>query len=586
MRRAPGGRFVAALAVLLASSCGDAPEGSGGEGGTTFSSRAFCDPALARVDSFLATLPDTVRGERYGGTAVAGGIGELVDGMNGLVSQEYAANQHQVFVNLMTLVRYDEELRPVPYLAESWEISGDGTELTFRLRDDVRWHDGERTDAYDVRFTFLRATDPATGFPNATYFRFYEAGPEGVEVLDSLTVRFRLRPHGEILDPWRSTAILPEHLLGDVPPEELRRHPYGTVCPVGNGPFVFREHRQDASWTFEANPAFPEGLGGRPYLDRYVYRVVPEQTTLLAELLAGSVDLYIQARPDQARRIVEADGVELKRFPFRQYTFVGWNGRRPELADARVRRAITLATNRREIVDAILEGYGRLANTPVPPFHWAYDPSFEDALPHDPDEARRLLDEAGWRDRDGDGVRESADGAPLSISIQYNTGNEQRQQIAEIMQSQLAKVGIEVLPRGLEFATLVERVTDPERREFDGVILAWVVDFRLDDHDLFHSRAGDEAFGFAGLDVPEVDRLLDTLPLITERVEARPHWSAYQRLMVEHQPYTFLYFPDQLDGVRTRVRNVRMDARGDWSGIHGWWIPPSERRYAGDTGGG
>ncbi len=420
--------------VLVVAACG---EPSSEDGTDPRSSAAFCRGALARVDSFLATVPDADRGERYGGTAVVAGIGELVDGMNGLVSQEEVARQHQTFLNLTTLIRYDGAYRPVPYLAESWTVSGDGTELTFRLRDDVYWHDGERTDAYDVRFTYLRATDPATGFPNANYFRYYEAGADGVEVVDSSTVTLRLRPHAQFLDPWRATPIMPEHLLGDVPPEELRRHPYGTVCPVGNGPFVFREHRQDASWTFEANPAFPEALGGRPHLDRYVFRIIPEQTTLLTELLAGNIDVYVQARPDQAERIMESEAADLVSFQSRQYTFVGWNARRSQLADARVRRAITRATNRREIVDAILGGYGMVANTPVPPFHWAYDRSFQDALPFDPARARRLLDEAGWRDRDRDGVRENDEGVPLSITIKYNTGNQQRQQIAEIMQSQL-----------------------------------------------------------------------------------------------------------------------------------------------------
>src|SRR5690606_5639777 len=112
-------------------------------------------------------------------------------------------------------------------------------------------------------------------------------GPDGIEVIDDFTVRFHLEPHADFLDPFRPVAILPEHLLGDVPHQQLRQHPYGTQCPVGNGPFVFAEHRPQERWVFEANPAFPEPLGGRPFVDRYVYRVIPEQTTLLTELLTG-----------------------------------------------------------------------------------------------------------------------------------------------------------------------------------------------------------------------------------------------------------------------------------------------------------
>ena len=571
---------VVACALFL-SACGGDGGGEGAAGDRAGSD--FCRGALARVDSFMASVPAPETGERHGGTAVVAGIGEIADGMNGLVSADYSASQHQTFVHLMSLIRYDEELRPRPWLAESWEVSEDGTELTFHLRDDVRWHDGERTDAHDVRFTYLRATDPATGFPNAAYWNYYEKGEAGVEVLDSLTVRFRLRPHAEFLDPWRATPIMPEHLLGDVAPAELRRHPYGTVCPVGNGPFVFVEHRQDESWTFRANPAFPEELGGRPFLDRYVYRIIPEQTTLLTSLLTGGVDVQVGVRPDQAARVEDAGDLELRTFQSRQYNFVGWNVRIPQLESPLVRRAITRATNREEIVDAILLGYGQVANTPVPPFHWAFDPDFRDAMPYDPEEARRLLEEAGWIDRNEDGIRENEDGVPLEITVKYNTGNQQRQDIAEIMQAQLRQVGIRVQPQSLEWATLVSQLTDVENRPIEGVVLSWVVDFRLDDRDLFHSESADDPYGFAGLQVPAVDQLLDTLQLIPDRYEARPLWRRYQELIVEHQPYTFFYYPQRINGINRRLRDVEMDVRGEWINIHEWWIPADQRKYAGES---
>ena len=138
---------------------------------------------------------------RYGGTAVVGNIGEIPDGMNNHVSQGYTASQHQNFVNLMTLVQYDEDLNPTPYLAESWEVSDDVTEITFHIRDDVYWHDGELTDAYDVAYTFKRAIDPETAFPNTSFWTYYDQGPDGVEVVDSFTVKFLMRPHADFIDP-------------------------------------------------------------------------------------------------------------------------------------------------------------------------------------------------------------------------------------------------------------------------------------------------------------------------------------------------------------------------------------------------
>ncbi len=574
VRRLP--RTVVGL-LLAASACG------GEERSTRSPDEAFCERVTAAVDSFIATFPRTV-GDRYGGTVVVGALSEIADGMNGLVSADYFASQHQMFVALMTMIQYDEDLEPKPYLARSWEVSEDLGELIFHLRDDVYWHDGKLTTAYDVEFTYLRATDPRTGFPNSSFWTSYIPGPSGIEVVDSFTVLLRLRPHAEYLDPWRATAVLPRHLLEDVPPEHLRQHPYGVRCPVGNGPFRFVEHRQDQSWSFEANPSFPAELGGRPFVDRYVYRVIPEQTTLLSELLTGGIDVYINPLPDQALAIMESDAARLIHFPFRDYLFVGWNSRRPQLADARVRRAITMAVDRQEILQALQRGYGRVANAGVPPFHWGYDPSVEEALPYDPDRAAALLEEAGWLDREGEGLRKNADGLPLTVSIKYNQGNQQRRDIAEIMQAQLREVGVQAVPRAVEWATLLQQIGTPAERDFDGVVMAWVTEFRVDDTDLFHSRRIDEPFALAGMRDARLDTLLDTLALTPSREAAVPYWHELQSRIVELQPFTYFFHRDRLEGIGRRLNGVIMDARGEWVTIRGWWIPADQRKYAsGDT---
>ena len=387
-----------------------------------------------------------------------------------------------------------------------------------------------------------------------------------------------MQPHADFIDPWRATSIMPEHLLEDVPSNELSQHPYGTVCPVGNGPFIFVQHRQDASWAFQANPAFPEALGGRPYLDRYVYRTILEPTTLFAELMTAGLDVYIRPTPDQAQAIIDSDAVDLRAYPFRDYVFVGWNARRPQLADKRVRLALTRGTNRQEIVDALLQGYGTVSNGSIPPFHWAFDGSVgSESTSYDQDAARALLDEAGWVDRDGDGVRENADGDRLAISIKYNDGNDLRQGIAEIMQIQLAEIGVEVTPRVVEWGTLISQLGDPVNRDFDGVVIGWVVDYKLDDTDLFHSRNVGNTYGWSGTQRSEMDDLLERLPLIVDRDEAKPLWKEYQELLVDEQPYTFFYFSDRIDGVSKRLQGVQMDLRGEWINVKDWWIPADRR---------
>ncbi len=282
-------------------------------------------------------------------------------------------------------------------------------------------------------------------------------------------------------------------------------------------------------------------------------------------------------RPDHAQQVLDHPNLDLKRYPSRQYVFVGWNARKPQLSDPRVRRAITMGTNREEIVQAILQGYGSVANAGVPPFHWAFDGSLSASVGYDPDGARALLDEADWVDRDGDGVRENADGLPLAFSIKYNTGNQQRQDIAEIMQQQLRAVGMEVQPQVVEWGTLLQQINTPELRDFDGVVMGWVVEFKLDDIDLFHSERIDQPYAWSGTENPEMDRLLEALSTTVDRAEAKALWNEYQNVLIEEQPYTFFYFPDRLEGVNKRVKGVEMDARGEWLNIKDWYIDPASR---------
>ena len=190
----------------------------------------------------------------------------------------------------------------------------------------------------------------------------------------------------------------------------------------------------------------------------------------------------------------------------------------------------------------------------------------------------RLLDEAGWTDRDGDGIRENAEGLPLSFTIKYNTGNQQRQDISEIMQAQLLEVGIDARPRVVEWATMLQQINTPDLRDFDGVVIGWVTEFKLDDMDLFHSERIDQPFAWSGTRNPEIDRLLEAIGVTVDREEAKQLWAEYQKVLSEEQPYTYFYFPDRLDGVNERVEDVQMDARGEWINIRKWWIDPAQRR--------
>ncbi|MGI9180867.1 MAG: ABC transporter substrate-binding protein [Longimicrobiaceae bacterium] len=532
---------------------------------------AACDAdARDTLERLAAEVPEE---QRYGGTAVVSNLADIPD-VNPLTSTDHTASQVQQYLLFMPLLGYDENFQPVPRLARSWELNADTTLLTFHLRDDVFWHDGVKTTAHDLKFSYDRARHPETGFANTAFWTHYGE----MEVVDSFTVRIRMTPHADFLDPWRAFAPVPQHILRDVAPAQLRNHPFSTTQPLGNGPFRFVSRQPGQSWIFEANPDFPQELGGRPYLDRIVYRVVPEPTTQLTELLTGGTDYYLQPPSEHAQRLQSAPNTRLVSYPDRYFVVIAWNQRRPMFADARVRRALTMAINRPAIIEGVLYGFGEVANATVPPIFWQHDPEAGADLEYNPERARQLLAEAGWVDRNGDGILENEQGQPFRFTIRTNKGNQVRADIAEVVQSDLRRVGIDAQPQIVEWGALLEQLQTPSRRDFDATIIGWVTEFRIDDTDLFHCEKLDEPYQWVGYCDPQADRLLDTLPRIVSRDASRPLWQQYQRKIAEDQPFTFLYFVERLAGVSNRLQNVDPDARGDWVGAERWFLLPDQRR--------
>jgi peptide/nickel transport system substrate-binding protein len=522
---------------------------------------------------------DIPEADRYGGTMVIGGFGDL-QGMNPLTSSDNNSNMIQRNMLLMTLVRYDENIEFQPYLAERWDtvrVAPDSLELTWHIRRDVRWHDGTPTTGEDVLFSYQRLTDPATAFPNLQAFEHYDR--EAV-LVDPYTVRMRLQAHAEFMDIFTMVAIAPRHLLGDVPPAQLIQHPYQHE-PVGNGPFRFVRRAAGQEWVFDANPDFPEALGGRPYVDRVVYRLVPEMTTLLTELINGRIDIYLGVGPHQAQQVRDSRGVELVAAPSLQWTYLAFNTRRPTFSDARTRRAIAMAIDRRQIVDALAYGFGEVGRATVPPTHWGYDA--DATVPYDTAAARALLAEAGWRPGP-DGILRDPQGRPFRFTVITNQGNDLRKDISEYLQAQLRPLGIAVQPRLIEWTTMIQtlqgtlRPSGERERNFDAVIGAWVNFHRHSDAGILHSRNMGQPYQYVGYANPRTDALIDSIEVTLDRDEARRLYREHQRLMVEESPYVTLYYPQRLVGVSTRLRNFVVDTRGEFTNAREWWIHPSARR--------
>ena len=506
---------------------------------------------------------------RGGGTVVAG-LRSDFSGFNAITNTAIYTTELINFALFTPLVQYDEDLNVRPWLAASWEMDGD-TAVTFRLRDDVRWHVGEPFTAEDVKFTFDVAKNPESASLLGSAFL---AEVAAAEVVDSLTIRFRfVRPHAQALeDFW--WAPMPRHLLADVPVTELRNAPFNR-SPVGSGPFRLVEWRANERVVLERNADFPEGLGGPAAADRVIIRIVPEASTMLTELFTGGIHVDIDVNPDQVASIEQRqDEVRLHAFPGRTVYYIGWNNERAPFDDARVRRALALAVDRQAIIDALLRGQGSLATSTLPPWHPLHSDDIE-PLTHDSAAAARLLDEAGWRDRDGDGIRENAQGRPLRFTL-MSSDDALRRAVVEVLEAQFRRIGARAEVRVLEFQTMLQQ---HRGRDFDAVFTNWVLDnFQVASSPfaLLHSSQADVARSANRSSVrnARLDRLIESGAAATDTDEQRRIWREFTEELQREQPITFMFWLNELAASREQVRGVVMDPRGEFLSIRDWTFGP------------
>ncbi|HEX5724328.1 MAG TPA: ABC transporter substrate-binding protein, partial [Longimicrobiaceae bacterium] len=504
-----------------------------------------------------------------GGTATVGVLGDF-QSFNPVTNTHTTSNDVINYMLFTPIVQYDERLGVRPYLAESWELSD--SSVTFRLRDDVKWHDGRPVTAEDVKFTFDLAKNPETASLIGSAF---VSLVESATVVDPRTVRFDFSaPHTQALeDFW--WAPLPKHLLEGVPPAQMAQAPFNAQ-PVGSGPFRFVEWRRGQSLTLQASDSFPQALGGRPQLDRVVFRVIPEATTLVTELLNGSADVIgYTLLPDQALQIQNQQGVRLEHFPGKEFTYIGWNNAREPFTDARVRRALAMSINRPQMIEGLVQGFGKPAQGMIP--DWSpLNPGVQ-GLPFDVNGARQLLAQAGWRDSDGDGIVEK-NGRPLRFTLMTNSENRMRHDIAQYLQQQFRSVGADAQVRTIEFQTMLQQ---HKARDYDAVVSGWGLDnFKVDPTPLFacaEARKPGSA-NRAGYCNPQADALITRGLSATDPAQAKAIWTQFGQILVQDQPITFLFWLEDMAGVGPRLQGVEMDARGKLVSVARWWIPENRRR--------
>jgi peptide/nickel transport system substrate-binding protein len=503
-------------------------------------------------------------------------------------------------------VGFDCGLSYHPFAAESWSFSEDGLTLDVTLRDGLQWSDGQPVTARDVAFTYGLAADPAVGSPRAAFLEHMD--PEGApRVLDDHHLQFvfqRSYDPATMLAHAFGLELLPEHALRDADRAALKGHPFNQ-SPLVYGPWRVASREPGQTVVLEPNPAFTGPDEWKPRLRRVILKVLPEPATRLLELKAGTVDMVTGLEVEDARRLAEEHPeIQLLRRGWRAMEYIGWNGidgdayqgllaaapegERPQpatagphpiLGDPAVRRALTQAIDidraMAELLGAGEHTNGKRAVGTVSPALCQHHASDLEPLPYDPDAARAALAQAGWADSDGDGVLDR-DGQRLTLELMVSSGNPRRERIALLAQDALRQVGVQLEISTLDFNAYVDRAV---RKDFDALVGGWSADLFVDPTTQWHSGP-EHVYNFVSYENPEVDALIARGLSEPDPALAAPTWRALQGEIYRDQPYTFLWWVDEIVAVDGRFQDVAVHPSSPLYHLHEWWVPADRVKYA------
>ena len=512
-----------------------------------------------------ATLYDDPGIPAYGDTVITASIGEPSNLIPILATD---SPSHEVSSYIYNgLVKYDKNLNIVGDLAESWELSSDSLSLIFHLRKNVKWHDGHPFTAHDVMYTYNVTIDPKTPTAYAGDFLLVKQA----EVLDDYTFKVTYsKPFAPSLISW-STSILPKHLLEghDITTSRLIR------TPVGTGPYIFKEWVSGDRVVLVANEYYFEG---KPYIERYIMRIIPDSATMFLELkrysidMAGLTPLQFVGQTDYPTFHREFNKFRYLAF---SYIYLGYNLKHHFFKDKRVRQAISYAIDKKEIIDGILLGQGVEAAGPYKPDMWAYNSEVK-KYTYNRNKAIALLNEAGFKH--GAGGMLFKEGSLFEFTILVNQGNDVRIRCAELIQKRLSEIGIKVKIRVIEWASFINEFID--KKNFEAVILGWTIPHDPDIFDIWHSsKQGVKELNFISFEHKEVDELLVKARHTLNKEERRRYYFRIQEILAEEQPYTFLFIPYANLAIHKRFKGIEPAPSGLMHNFIKWYVPEGQRRY-------
>jgi len=447
------------------------------------------------------------------------------------------------------LVKYDKDTKEiVGDLAKSFYFEDEKT-LIFELHQGVKWHDGEEFSAKDVLFTYQTLISDTISSPYSAGFRFVKS----VEAVDKYHVKVVYkRAYFKALETWMM-GILPEHILKDE--KNLMSASFNTA-PIGTGPYKLKELAYSKNILLEA---FPEYFEGAPKIEKISFHVIADATTRFlmlksAQLDIGSIEPMAFERQLQKKFFQQFNIYEKISL---SYTYLGLNLRLEKFKNPQVREALSLAIDRKELVDILFLDHAKVCSGPFLPGSKAFNPEVKSPTLN-LKKAKALLASAGY-----------TEAHPLEFEIVTSNSSSIRPYAAQILQYQLKKAGVIVKLRIMEWQAFLNMVVFPHK--FDAVLLGWGLSPTPDPYLFWHSDSDKKGgFNLVGYHNEEIDKMIEASQSMVSREALAKTWQKMFAIIVKDNPYLFLYIPNSITAVNKKVKHIEPALGGIWHNYIEW----------------
>jgi peptide/nickel transport system substrate-binding protein len=480
-------------------------------------------------------------GPKDGGTVTTPITGDPI--FNPWHPNAYAESNLVNRVIFQGLTRPGKDMAPSPALASEWSASDDGLVWTFKLRKGVKWHDGEPFTADDVAYTFNEIVlNKSLGSNGASNYKALDK----VVVKDENTVEFHLKNAWAALPAYLSfnAEILPKHIFEGKDPWNLTS--FNKEKPVGTGPFKVGKYVAGQSLELVPNKNY---YGGAPHLDKLVYKIVADKNTQVAQALSGDLDIFVLDDKASLDRVKQANNLNVMPSDTTKYYWIALNQENPMFQDLKVRQAFEYAIDRKAIIKTVLKGYGKIADAAVTPNLKTYYTDKVTRYDYDPKKAKELLEEAGWKDSDGDGILDK-DGKKFSFGFDVGITAD-LVPVSQMVQQYLKEVGVDAKLNTLEWNAMIEK--NIIKRDYDMILNWWAYPTDPDVSSQYLSANAGKGNNIPGVKDPKLDELLIKGQQTSDPTQRAEVYKELQQYMSDNLPYLYLWYPQEI-----QVRNKRL----------------------------